>query len=354
LVVLGDLSVRYANHVDRFLPVMARCLQAGVSKDLKVLDPANRDGYEVVRVQAIHLLSNLIMQDYIKWRGLLFHRFLVATADDLDEVSFVAKRTLSGPLLNKKPQLFVQNFVESIFVLNRCTTHPIYKAASMSGDGGSGISVDFDGIHLDGSIGNYRRFLIYKMMLSKMSDEQKIEVTARLAREVLGNALESGNDIYRLCHFDNPEGLNLESDPTYSRAFHVLRDALVILRSKLARVTRRRAQEPLGAVGTGENAESRSDRVASLKGELLSKVNRTQLVDIIVPILVRLKEALQKNRSPLLQDLMGYLLAVFESFPNECRDILGNEPQVLAEIEYDAKAAKRSRQALRESNSFAR
>jgi condensin-2 complex subunit D3 len=326
---------------------MATCLQAGVSKDIEVLDAPNCDGYEIVRVQAIHLLSNLIMQDYIKWRGLLFHRFLAATADEVDNVSFVAQRTLCGPLLTKKPQLFVQNFVESLFVLNRCTTHPIYKAASVSGDGGSGTAVDFEGIYLDGSLGSHRRFAVYKMMLNKMSDEQKIEVTARLAKDILGNALEEGNDIHHLCHFANPEGLDLENHPSYSRAYHVLRDALVILRSKLARVSKRSAPEK-----NGDEAESRRDRVASLKGEFLSKINRTQLIDIIVPILVRLKATLQKNRSPLLQDLMGYLLAVFESYPDHFRDVLGNEPQVLAEIEYDARAAKRSKQALRESNSF--
>jgi condensin-2 complex subunit D3 len=347
LIVLGDLCVRYANHVDRFLPVMATCLQAGASKDINVLDAPKSDGYEIVRVQAIHLLSNLIMQDYIKWRGLLFHRFLVATADEADHVSLVAKQTLCGPLLTKKQQLFVQNFVEALFVLNRCTTHPIYKAASVSGDGGSGTLVDFEGIYLDGSLGSHRRFAIYRMMLSKMSDEQKIEVTARLAKDVLGNALEEGNDIHRLCHFANPEGLDLEIHPSYSRAYHVLRDALVILRSKLLRVSRRRAPET-----SGDEAESRSDRVASLKGEFLSKINRTQLIDMIVPKLVRLKETLQKNRSPLLQDLMGYLLAMFESYPDHFRDILRNEPQVLAEIEYDIRATKRSKQALRESDSF--
>jgi condensin-2 complex subunit D3 len=218
----------------------------------------------------------------------------------------------------------------------------------VSGDGGSGAAVDFEGIYLDGSIGIHRRFDIYKMMLNKMSDEQKIEVTARLARDVLRNALEEGNDLHKLCHFSNPEGFDLENHPSYSRAFHVLRDALVLLRSKLARVSRRKAPE----AGV-EAAEARQDKVASLKGEFLSKINRTQLIEIIVPTLVRLKETLQKNRSPLLQDLMGFLLATYESYPDHFRDVLGNEPQVLAEIEYDARVAKRSKQALRESNGFA-
>lgn len=341
LVVFGDLCVRYANHVDRFLPLMARCLQTGVSSDLEVLGPLARQGFALVRLQAVHLLSNLIMQDYIKWRGLLFHRFLAAMADEDDRVAFAAQTTLCGQLLTKRPQLFVQNFVKSLFVLNRCTTHPIYKAASVSGDGGSGVAVDFEGIHLDGLIGSARRHQIYKIMLSTMSDEHKVSVTAQLAKEVLGNALETGNDLHRVCNFSNPEGLDIENHPTFSRAFNVLRDALTILRSKLARVSRRRED--------GHNNESQQSKVNAIKGELLSNINRTQLVEIIIPILVNLKGTLQKHRSPLLKDLMGYLLVVYESYPDKVRDFLSSEPQILLEIEHDARESRRSKQTQRAS-----
>ena len=43
--------------------------------------------------------------------------------------------------------------MESLFVLNCCQGHPIYQAAAVVGDGGSGISVGFEGINLNGDIG---------------------------------------------------------------------------------------------------------------------------------------------------------------------------------------------------------
>lgn len=93
LLVLGDLCLRYTSMVDRFLPVMAACLQAGVT-DLRVeaLSSPCNDGSALVRKHAVLLLSNLLLQDYIKWRGLLFHRFLVAT------VSFGDTRSVYFPI----------------------------------------------------------------------------------------------------------------------------------------------------------------------------------------------------------------------------------------------------------------
>ena len=67
LVVLGDLCVRYTNLVDRQLPAMAACLQDGQSG--------------LVKRHAILLLSSLLLQDYVKWRGLLLMRYMAAVMD---------------------------------------------------------------------------------------------------------------------------------------------------------------------------------------------------------------------------------------------------------------------------------
>jgi hypothetical protein len=36
--------------------------------------PSCSDRHELVRRQALALLANLLMKDYVKWRGALFHR----------------------------------------------------------------------------------------------------------------------------------------------------------------------------------------------------------------------------------------------------------------------------------------
>jgi hypothetical protein len=77
---------------------------------------------------------------------------------------------LCGPWLRNQ-KLFFNHFVEALFVLNRCTAHPIYVAATM-GDGGSGIAVIFEGSSrvLSGKQG---AAACTNFSLSKMSDERK-------------------------------------------------------------------------------------------------------------------------------------------------------------------------------------
>lgn len=48
------------------MPAMARCLQ---------------DESALIRRHALALISQLLLQDYLKWRGLLLHRYLAILVD---------------------------------------------------------------------------------------------------------------------------------------------------------------------------------------------------------------------------------------------------------------------------------
>ena len=349
LLVLGDLCVKYTNMVDRFLPVMAGCLQAGLVNDdardgIKSLQP--RNGSSLVRKHAVLLLSSLLLQDYVKWRGLLFHRFLVAAVDDDLEVAELAEMALMGPLLSKQPRLFANHFVESLFVLNRCTDHPIFRAAAAMGDGGSGIKVGFDDISIGGEDGRLRRLRMYELMLSKMSDEEKIGITSRIGREVLGGALQSGSELNVVVSTNiDPNA----STTNYQAAFNVLSDALTVLKCPQIRVAKsnRNADDDIEDPNVSMNNAKRA-QVA--RGRLLSNVSRKHLIEILMPILCQLKSVLETSRSPLLKDLMTYLLDVYQRYKTEVQEILANDPTTLQEIEYDARQWKlQNRKASRAS-----
>lgn len=336
LLIMGDLCIRYTNMVDRYLPLMASCLQFGLGEDTdKIFDERSQQS-AIVRKHAVVLLSSLLLQDYIKWRGLLFQRFLVAAADDDDEVACLASSTLCGPLLTRHPKLFFNQFVESLFVLNRCTAHPIYKAAAAAGDGGGGIAVGFDGINLTGESGRMRRHQMYGMMLSQMSDEEKIGVTARVAKEVLGAAIEGEGELGRICRESTVES---ETSQHNIGAREVMRDAFAIL-TPMLRIKHSAATDDLDE----SEMASTTQRVANAKTRLISKISSKHLIEIILPKLCTLKSVMQTSQSPLLKDLMCYLVEVFRAYKAEVKEFLASDPVLLQEIEFDARKFKSSQE----------
>ena len=340
LLVLGDLCERYTNLVDKYLPVMAACLQSGTAdEDRGSLFDKSGDRTCLVRKHAVLVLSSLLLQDYIKWRGLLLQRFLVASADRDEGVAMLAEMTLCGPLLTKFPKIFFNNFVESLFVLNRCTAHPIYAAAASAGDNGAGITVGFDGINLTGESGRPERERIYRMMLAKMSDEEKIGITARLANDVLGAALETEGDLARVCK--NPRPSPSTATTRDENAFSVLSDALSILTSPALQVGRASTRDDAETMDDAV-IENKAQHVAVAKGRLLSKISRKQLVEMVLPILCNLKATLQESRSPLLKELMRYMVMIFRAYKVEVKEFLANDPTLLQEVEYDARQFKKA------------
>ena len=195
----------------------------------------------------------------------------------------------------------------------------MYVAAAATGDGGSGVAVGFEGINLTGDVGQARRLQMYELMLSKMSDESKMNAIVGITREILGGALIEGSDLWKACTVQGEQASFHES------ASRVLSDAFMVLQSPLIRVgksaTSSREDEDLDETSAtmGHN-QSRRIVVASTKvamGRLMSNLSRQQVIEHVLPILVNLKSVLQHHRSPLLKNLMEYLVNVFRMYRSE-------------------------------------
>ncbi|KAL3805311.1 hypothetical protein HJC23_009018 [Cyclotella cryptica] len=353
LMVMGDLCVRYTNLVDKYLPFMAACLQAGEVKypevgsesRLSITFNDKTGGYSLVKKNAILLLSSLVLQDYIKWRGLFVFRFLAAVADEDDEVSCLARTAIRGPLLEKQRNLLSSSFVESVFVFNSCKAHPIYATAASNGGAGY-VEIDFERGLLEGSEGYHRRHEVYQMMLDNMSDEQKLKVTTDIVKRILGGAIETSGDLGIVCRL-SPQARAKISDSRVDSATHVLRDAFAILSSPHIKVGRRVSEEtdPDDEFVEGNNAKA--DQRNFNKERLLSKISRKHLMEIVIPVLCNLKSVLEASRSPLLKDLMQYLGYIFRSFKHEVAEHLANDPTLLQELEYDTrKFEKKQRESI--------
>jgi condensin-2 complex subunit D3 len=346
LMVMGDLCVRYTNLVDKYLPFMAACIQAGDAKGLQVVGPETYsrlsvtfDGttgdYSLVKKNAILLLSSLLLQDYIKWRGLFVFRFLAGVADKDDEVSCLARAAIRGPLLEKQPNLLSSSFVESIFVFNNYKAHPIYATAASSGGAGC-VEIDFEPGILDGTEGYQRRHEVYQMMLENMSGEQKLKVTTEIVKRILGGALETSGDLGIVCRLA-PKVSTKISISRIDSATHVLRDALAILSSPQIKVGRRVSDVAEQDDEFAEGSNAKTDQRNVNKERLLSKISRKHLMEIVIPVLCNLKSVLETSHSTLLKDLMKYLGYIFRSFKREVSEQLANDPTLLQELEYDTR-----------------
>jgi len=352
LLVLGDLCVRYTSMVERHLPALARCLQSP---------------HALLRRHALLLLSQLLLQDYLKWRGLLLHRFLLCTVDPDGEVAALARFLVTGPLAQKQPTLLNQVCVDLLFVLNGYEEHPKYQAALLHGSEGAG-AVDFLGCECDYPVstedaGKNRQHELFRFVCGSLSDEQRIETTARIALEVLSPAAQ-GMLPCDLSAATSPssgskksaagaEAAGTFSPEQHRLGFAVLRDALFVLRCaemKVGRGVRNgdvTEEEMATAAANGHVAAAAAAGLEAAKDRLLSKMSRKQLMEHVVPIVLGLKRRLEEWHSPLLKDLMAFLAELAKSYRGEVKAALSVlDPVLSKELEYDLKMFEKQQKQL--------
>ena len=361
LLVLGDLCVRYTNLVDRHIGSLATCLQ---------------DSDVLVRRHALVLLTQLVLQDYLKWRGLLLFRFLATSVDSDAEISEISKNILKKTLTTKFPSdFYCSHFSESILVFNGCTNHPLYAAiAALGSEGESSSAVTMEGVNLTGPQNRNKRLRVYALMMESFTEEQKIMATAKLVADVLSHAVDSQalRDSRTLQDSGASSSSSTGATALPSPFEQAIADALLILQSPLLKVGRISANNGLDedldlqqddAAGPkdrgpgGANASVLADggkaAVAKAKATVLKKVSRQHMIEQVLPVVCSLKHTLESLRSPLQRPLMEYLVYLVKGNKVEVAQALSSDPTLKAEIDYDLKMFERERQerALSQTNS---
>lgn len=303
LVVLCDLCMRFTSLVDRFVPQMSRLLA---------------DPVPLVRKHALTLLTRLLQEDYIKWRGPLVFRFLRAMADEVGELAEFARCCLLGVLRVRYPTVLSASFVEAIFALNNCTDHAALNAYPQSGDERALFA-------LAGAGNRERRMTVYLAMLSVLSDEEKFGLTSRLCQDVLGGIVDG-----------------VLPCPAPDSAFAcVLADTFALLTCADIKLA--------GAGRAGRGADDADgDGAAELeqaKAKLLSKIVKKNTVENILPIAVALKRMLEERRSPLSRELMCFVRELVRDYKSEIADMLAADRTLAAEIEYDIRTLEAAESA---------
>merc|ERR1719265_2826186 len=114
LIVLGDLCIHYTSLVDRFVPIVSDLL---------------RDKNELLRKQAAMVLSSLLSEDFIKFRGSIMLRFFYMLSDNSDRVRFFVECVFVRILHQRNAAIFQQNFIEVMCAINGWSELPSYQGA---------------------------------------------------------------------------------------------------------------------------------------------------------------------------------------------------------------------------------
>ncbi|XP_043722589.1 condensin-2 complex subunit D3 [Telopea speciosissima] len=293
IVIMADFCVHYTALVDCYIPKITNCL----------CDPC-----EVVRRQTFILLSRLSQRDYVKWRGVLFLRFLLSLVDESEKIRQLADFLFGNILKAKAPLLAYNSFVEAIFVLNDCHAHSGHSESQSSQSDRRLFSIRG---HDEKS--RSQRMQIYIALLKQMAPEHLLATSAKLCSEILAAASDGL--------------LNLE-DVTGQA---VLQDALQILACKEMRIQSNRGS----ATDTTEMDEESGAALAAVRGKVAIQAVKKSLIQNAIPIFIELKRLLESKNSPLTGCLMECLRVLLKDYKNEIEDMLIADKQLQKELIYD-------------------
>ena len=295
LIVLGDLIVRYPTIIAEYLYCVTDCLQ---------------DESVVVRRQAIIVLTKLLQEDYLKWRSGIVMKFISNLVCDDSEIRQLCELCLSNILLVRHPKTYFDFFIEVAFFVNGLfsfltTTEPNLLKFSLPGKENEG-----------------KRRRIYAAMLQNLGDQQRLELTTRICKEIL-----------TLFVTDNDSPIDMKLTP-------LLRDSLWILccpSLKLSSLKTRACHD--------FDDDDSNIGIIEAQTKVISNIVKRNFVENCTPIIIQLRQKLRRLKSPLQNDLTKFIVAFVTDFKNEIEVLSGDDAQFIAEVQYDMEEFKK-----RESN----
>lgn len=299
IVILSDLCLRYTSLIDRHIGRISRRL---------------RDSSPLVRKQTLTLMTNLLKEDYLKWRGALLFRFLTGLLDSDPQIRAFAEFCLINILKQRQPTMLYLHFLECLFYFNDAR-HPSW-CSSVDLEIGDERKEEFA---LSGKDNRKRRLYLYGFMLNQFNDEQRFNTTTRICQEILGAVVD-------------------EVVPFDAVSAEVITDSLLVLASKEIKLV---CLSPTASAATADDLEEPDPAALGLvenAKKAISQKVKQDAIEHMIPTIVSLKHFLQRKKQTGLNSLLRmYLLELAKDYKNEMKEILANDKILFSEIEYDLK-----------------
>uniref|UniRef100_A0A8C0EX29 Condensin-2 complex subunit D3 n=1 Tax=Bubo bubo TaxID=30461 RepID=A0A8C0EX29_BUBBB len=296
VIVMCDLCIRYTSMVDRYVPNISLCL---------------KDPNPFIRKQTLILLTNLLQEEFVKWKDCLFFRFVSVLVDPNPDIVRFGEFCLVHLLLKRNPVMFSQHFIECIFHFNSYEKHQKYNRFPQSVRAKNLFS-------LKGKDNKEKRMRIYRFLLDHFTDEQRFSITTKISHSLLA------------CFVDQILPLDLE-------ASELLSDTFAVLSCKEIKLSTMRSK-PDEDIQPDEDEMAMANAVMQVaQKKLISQVQKKNFIENIIPVITSLKALMEQKRIPALRDLMYYLREMMQDYRNEIKDFFAVDKQLAAELEYDMK-----------------
>ncbi|KAM8860215.1 condensin-2 complex subunit D3 isoform 1-T3 [Spinachia spinachia] len=306
VVIMCDLSIRYTNRVDNYIPNISTCLQ---------------DSEAVIREHTLIMLTNLLQEEFVKWKGSLFFHFMLALVDPVPSVVSLCEYCLVQVLLKDNPEMFSQHFIECIFHFSDYNKHKSYNRFPQSEREKARFS-------LKGPQHRGKRFRIYRFMLEHFTDTQRFNITVKINQTILA------------CFADEELQLDADGAEVLSETFNILSLKEMKLQAMSAPMEGAEGEEP-----EDENMATIVKAVLQVaQKKVVSQVQKKAFIENTVPIIISLKSLLEQKHSPVLRDLMAYLHVTMQDYRYEVKELFSGDEQLAAELEFDLKMAENEKE----------
>uniref|UniRef100_A0A8C8AE30 Condensin-2 complex subunit D3 n=1 Tax=Otus sunia TaxID=257818 RepID=A0A8C8AE30_9STRI len=296
VIVMCDLCIRYTSMVDRYIPNISLCL---------------KDPNPFIRKQTLILLTNLLQEEFVKWKDCLFFRFVSVLVDPNPDIVRFGEFCLVHLLLKRNPVMFSQHFIECIFHFNSYEKHQKYNRFPQSVRAKNLFS-------LKGKDNKEKRMRIYRFLLDHFTDEQRFTTLSSC--------------LYWQCSCFVDQILPLDSE-----ASELLSDTFAVLSCKEIKLSTMRSK-PDEDIQPDEDEMAMANAVMQVaQKKLISQVQKKNFIENIIPVITSLKSLMEQKRIPALRDLMDYLREMMQDYRNEIKDFFAVDKQLAAELEYDMK-----------------
>ncbi|XP_077350803.1 condensin-2 complex subunit D3 isoform X2 [Festucalex cinctus] len=306
VVIMCDLCVRHTNIVVHYIPNISACL---------------RDSETIIRAQTLIMLTNLLQEEFVKWKGSLFFRFMVALVDPVPGIASLCEYCLLHLLLKKNPEMFSQHFIECIYHFNSYNGHNSYNKFPQT----ESEKVRFS---LKGLQHREKRFRIYRFLLQHFTDAQRFNITNKISQSVLA------------CFANEELPLDADGADILSETFNIL----TLKEMKLQAVS-----HTPGSAAAEEQEEVNTATMAkavlqAAQNKVVSQVRKKAFIENTVPLIISLKHLLEHKQSPVLKDLTAYLQVTMQDYRHEVKELFAADEQLAAEVEFALKEAEKERE----------